>query len=112
MERLLWIAILFVIVGLCALTVTVNRLMDRLNGRLASLATSVTDERKRITALEDRVDLVIEPDVRRLEESARDLAKKVDSIPTEQIQTIYDSEKQFQDGLNAILGYAVETKKE
>lgn len=31
--------------------------------------------------------------------------KKVDEIPVEQMQAVYDSEKQFQDGLSAIMNY-------
>lgn len=33
------------------------------------------------------------------------LQKKVEEIPVEQLQAVYDSEKQFQDGLNSILNY-------
>lgn len=33
------------------------------------------------------------------------LTKKVEEIPVEQLQSVYDSEKQFQDGLSAIMNY-------
>jgi septation ring formation regulator EzrA len=41
----------------------------------------------------------------KLGKAYKELADKVEELPLDQIQTIYDSEKQFQDGLNSILYY-------
>ena len=35
----------------------------------------------------------------------RDIKKQLDGLPLEQLRAISDSEKRFQDGLDAILGY-------
>lgn len=44
-------------------------------------------------------------DIEKLRDELKDLEKKVSEIPVEQLQSVYDSEKQFQDGLNAIMSY-------
>lgn len=52
----------------------------------------------------------------KLGDTAKELAEKCDSLedqikelPVDQIQSIYDSEKQFQDGLSAIMAYGQQT---
>lgn len=95
------------------------RLKKEMIERLGSAAASVAEIRKDQTAMGDNVDLVLWPEVRKLTGRQDEMKKKLeavearmDELPTEQIQGIYDAEKQFQDGLNAILGYYGETKKE
>jgi peptidoglycan hydrolase CwlO-like protein len=40
-----------------------------------------------------------------LQKELDELKRKVEEIPVEQLQSVYDSEKQFQDGLSAIMNY-------
>lgn len=42
---------------------------------------------------------------RALKEKTDQLEARLEELPTDQLQQIYDSEKQFQDGLNSILNY-------
>lgn len=60
---------------------------------------------KKIRSEADDLDEKIE----KLKKELDDLKKKVDEIPVEQLQSVYDSEKQFQDGLNAIMSYGQQT---
>jgi hypothetical protein len=41
----------------------------------------------------------------KLEESVAALTEAFDNLPLDQLQAVYESEKQFQEGLNAILTY-------
>ena len=43
--------------------------------------------------------------IEKLKAQVEELKKQVAEIPVEQLQAVYDSEKQFQDGLNSILNY-------
>lgn len=62
-----------------------------------------TAERK-CRALEEKAQ-ALETSSQKLGDAYKELADKVEELPLDQIQTIYDSEKQFQDGLNSILNY-------
>lgn len=58
----------------------------------------------RLERAEDRA-AAVEAVNKQLLKNCEELRKDIDEFPIEQLQTIYDSEKQFQDGLNSILNY-------
>ena len=73
-----------------------------------SLWISSRTAKKRIDDLELRIENVSKASEARsktLSDCISTLSGRIDEFPIEQINSIYDSEKQFQDGLNSILGY-------
>lgn len=71
-------------------------------------AAGILTLRRRVAALQNRL-CEAEKQAARGQKTLRErqelLQKQLDALPLEQIQTIYDSEKKFQDGLDSILSY-------
>lgn len=97
MEILYIVNIVLLAASLVLVNVTIKRVAERLDDEedtrideVAALAEAVAGLEKRAAALEA---------------DAAKLKEQVDSIPVDQIQSVYDSERQFQDGLSAIMNY-------
>lgn len=87
---------------------TVSKTTDIFRAEVEDLA----DEAETLTEFYGELDTKIRnetddlaKEIDKLKESLKALEKKVGEIPVEQLQSVYDSEKQFQDGLNAIMSY-------
>ena len=109
------------IAALLVLGAKLRQLYGLVIEKLGSLAKSTAELRKKTEAQEEEA-LRLRSWVAELEDMAKaaqeqteglrraveEAGARLDAIPTEQLQSIYDSEKQFQDGLSAILSYGQE----
>lgn len=107
-----WISLISVALATIILSMDIIRLRKEFVERIGSLAKNVTELRKQHTVLEDKVELLIEPETWKLRDKFEELKAQVDEIPVEQINSVYESERQFQEGLNAIMGFTYEVSKE
>ena len=95
-----------VVVVFCGyLTYRLAKLEKFVFNRFTALSRKVVeceDDMKTLTeivkSLHDEMGQIVEP-------SIKELKRAVDDLPLDQIQAVYDAEKEFQEGLNSILNY-------
>lgn len=89
------------IASLICIYVTVKRISERLDDNVDDLQDQTDTNFEALGELDKK----IRSECDELDAKIEALKKQVAEIPVEQLQAVYDSEKQFQDGLNSILNY-------
>lgn len=85
--------------------VTIRRMWDRFYDEVDELQDQDATNFEALGELDAKISNETNDKIEALKKELEAVKKKVDEIPVEQMQAVYDSEKQFQDGLSAIMNY-------